>query len=201
MTSDAALILRARGGDQLAFEKLVDRFDRFIHWFIDGYFLPGGDPADLRQEGLLGLHKAVRDYKPDRGAWPSFAKGCITRQIITAVKTATRKKHGPMNERISAAQPAPGFREEDGITVADSAAFEDLHAEPLRQIEARDELRAVVSTVAERMTPLEQAAVVGIANGNSYEEIAAAEDISVRSIDNAAQRARRKVALALEAAA
>lgn len=201
MISDAALVLRARGGDELAFQRLAQRFDDTIGALSAPYFLPGGQRDDLRQEALFGLHKAVRDYRSDRGSsFRHFANLVIERQIITAVKTATREKHRSLNECVSMSNPLPGFSEDDGVTLADSSVFADETADPAVRRESVEELRIVASTVHYSLTPLERKAVLGIANGITYEEIAADHDVSAKTIDNAAQRAKRKLAQALEAA-
>ncbi len=100
--SDDDLVERFQGGDDLAVQVLLDRYRRFARAKARGYFLIGADSDDIEQEGLIGLYKAVRDYRPDRQAtFRAFAELCITRQIITAIKTATRQKHQPLNQYVS----------------------------------------------------------------------------------------------------
>lgn len=195
--SDAALILRARGGDELAFRRLIDRHGDLIDIHASRYYLPGATKADLRQEGLIGLHKAVRDYK--RGhVFRAFASLCIDRQMQTAVITANRGKHRPLNERVELAQPNDegDERDEDAF-----APFADHDADPQELVARVGRIRLAAAAIrSTSLTDLEQLAFDMIVEGASYEEIAEELGCAVKVIDNALQRGKRKLATALEAA-
>lgn len=142
-----------------------------------GYFLAGGDRDDLEQEALLGLLRAWRSYKPERGPfWPRFALYCVRRHLIDAIKTANRGQTRPLTRSLRT-----GF-DENNDEVAVVELLEDACGDPLRRVVAREELRRVVS-IAKTMTPLEQRATFGIAAGYSYEELGPS-----KTIDNASQR-------------
>ena len=100
--TDLELVAAAQAGDSVAFDRLVDRYRRFVRSRSRGYFIVGGDREDLEQEALIGFYKSVRDFKPElQASFRAFAELCITRQVITAIKTATRQKHQPLNQYVS----------------------------------------------------------------------------------------------------
>lgn len=199
--SDAELVLRARGGDQLAFRRLIKRFESECGQIASEYFLWGGERGDLKQEAAHGLVKAVRDYRPDGGAsFRTFACLCIRRQVITAVKAATREKHGPLNHAMSFEYRPPGAaHDNDDLNLGDLLPSPD--PEPQAALETTERIGALQTTLADKLTQLERVAILGIAEGVPYEDIAASAGIPFKSVDNAAQRARRKLAAALENAA
>src|SRR5687768_14651936 len=120
--SDDELVARFQGGDDLSVQVLLDRYRRFARAKARGYFLVGADSDDIEQEGLIGLYKAARDFRSDRQAsFRAFAELCITRQVITAVKTATRQKHQPLNQYVSIS----GSRSSDDAPASDRVV-EDL---------------------------------------------------------------------------
>lgn len=196
--TDAELVLRARGGDELAFQRLADRYRTAIYYITEPYFMQGSQPEDLRQEGLFGLHKAARDYVPGRGSFHNFAWLCIQRQVVTAVKAASRAKHEPMNSRFSMAHPMFGGADVEDATLEEMLP-DPASLEPHQALEERDRVQAVRAAVA-KLTPLEQQAIIGPANGESYEEISKRTGFSCKQIDNARQRGKLKLARALEAA-
>ena len=198
--SDAELILRARGGDELAFQRLVDHHRDRIRGIAGIYFLPGGSDDDLRQEALVGFHKAVRDYKPERNSsFPSFASLCIRRQVMRAVKTANTGKHQPLNERRDLSRPDAAGEEpmdpEEG-----SWAYADTDADPLHRLiqgEDWDEVRRLCLT----LSPLEGEVLGLFLSDYDYNAIAAQIDCSHKTVDNALQRCRRKVSEGMAVAA
>jgi RNA polymerase sporulation-specific sigma factor len=190
VTSDASLILRARGGDESAWCELTKRFENFIRFVALTYFIPGGETDDLEQEGLIGLFKAVRDYRGGRGAeFRTFAKVCIYRQILTAVSTARRAKHRVLND---AAPLDSTLDDEEGITLGEAvpAPLPDF----VESIEVERELAEVADRIRERLSATEFEALIRHVEGLSYEDIAAEVGIDRKSVDNCLQRAWRKLA-------
>ena len=191
--ADAALVLRARGGDELAFRRLLDQHQDLIGATAARYFGPGLERDDLRQEARHGFYKAVRDYKPDRGVgFSTFAKGCVERQVITAVKTAQRHKHSPLNDAALFSTPVD---HEHASELGD--LFVDPRApDPIVVLQAKEDVNSLLAAVGD-LSELERQALVGLAQGDSYQVIAAALHADIKSIDNALQRARRKLAAAI----
>jgi RNA polymerase sporulation-specific sigma factor len=191
VTSDAALALRARGGDELAAQRLVERYRGFVRLKASSYFLLGGESDDLIQEGLVGLYKAIRDYRTDReSSFRNFAELCITRQIITAVKTATRNKHTPLNQYVSFSQtPARGSEE---TTLAEVIPGPEKD-EPVLEVLNRESLIDFISAL-DSLSELERNVADLLADGCSYEEAAVVLDITTKAVDNAVTRVRRKLA-------
>jgi len=201
MLSDAALVLRARGGDELAFQRLADRYRGVIFRLSSQYYLQGAEPQDLRQEGMYGLYKATRDYSRNKGSFANFAELCIRRQIITAVKTATRGKHAPLNDGLSLAKPVFGGADTEDTELQELLA-DPRSEEPHARLEAEGEFAQVVDLIACRLSETEREALLGPALlGESYEETAARTGLSFKQIDNARQRATKKLAAALARAA
>jgi RNA polymerase sporulation-specific sigma factor len=197
MTSDAALVLRARGGDELAAQRLVERYRDLVRLKASSYFLLGGESDDLIQEGLVGLYKAIREYRTDRESrFRNFAELCITRQIITAVKTATRGKHKPLNDYVSFASVRQPTRHESELTL-ESVLPGPWDADPVERLCARDELARFADGL-DSLSRLERAVAGGFAGGESYEQMARRVGVTVKTIDNAAQRVKRKLGKALE---
>lgn len=200
--SDTALVLRARGGDQLAFEELANRFKDHIRIKALAYFLPDGGLEDLVQEGRYGLFKAVRDYRPDRkSGFRNFAEMCIQRQIVTAVKTATRQKHGPLNACLSFQEsPRESSRGKGVAATLEEALPGPTDDDPLDHLCQREDLATLLAGLG-GLTGLERTAILGIGEGRSYEEISEETGFTFKQIDNAAQRARRKLGDAMAVAA
>ena len=187
---DETLVERARGGDERALAHLLDRYRRFARAKARAYFLVGGDREDVIQEGMIGLYKAIRDYQPDHGAsFRSFAELCITRQILTAIKTATRQKHSPLNSYVSFDRPQD---DDPDRTLGDTIPCED-ELDPLDQLVASDALRELKSTFDEVLSDLEADVLTLYVEGRSYQEIAERLGRHVKSIDNALQRIKRKL--------
>ncbi|HSC21007.1 MAG TPA: sigma-70 family RNA polymerase sigma factor [Solirubrobacterales bacterium] len=196
MTSDASLILRARGGDESAWYELTKRYENFIGFVACLYFIPGGERADVIQEGFHGLVKAVQDYRPDReSGFRNFAETCIRRQIITAVKAATRKKHGPLNEYLSFATPAFPTGDESEVDMAEALPAPPDH-DPCERLCERGDLETLGEGL-ETLTKLERSVCLRLADGLSYKDVARQLGVSLKMVDNATQRAKRKLGLAM----
>jgi RNA polymerase sporulation-specific sigma factor len=194
--TDEQLVARSREGDDRALVELLERYRGFARAKARSYFLVGGDREDIVQEGMIGLYKAVRDYADGYGAsFRSFAELCITRQILTAIKTATRQKHTPLNSYVSFDRP---HEDDPDRTVADSLAVEAT-ADPLELLVEDDELRQLQHTFDEVLSGLETEVLQLYVEGRSYQEIAQRLGRRVKSIDNALQRIKRKLERHLEA--
>ena len=184
----------ARHGDVRATELLVSRYRGAVRARAANYFLVGADRDDLCQEGLIGLTKAVRDFDPDNGAsFAAFADLCITRQILTAIKMATRLKHTPLNTYVSYDRP---HESDPHRTIADTVAVEE-GLDPLETLLADDGMRAVMAVVDEVLSSLEADVLKLYVDGRSYQEIAELLGRRTKSIDNALQRIKRKLEDAL----
>lgn len=194
---DDFLVALAKRGDTTARNRLVRRYQSFVRLKVSSYFLAGGDTDDLLQEGLVGLYKAIRDYRGDReSSFRNFAELCITRQIITAVKTATRKKHVPLNQYVS-------FSSTPAVSGDEPATLEQLlpgpqAREPVNQVISSEELRSLVGCLSTSLSGLEGRVLALYLDGCSYEGIGARLGCETKTVDNALQRVKRKVASHLE---
>ena len=179
-----------------ALDVLLQRYRRFTRAKARGYFLIGADSDDIEQEGMIGLFKAVRDFRPDRQAsFRAFAELCITRQIITAVKTATRQKHVPLNSYVSLSKPIAA--EEDPDWVLQDIIQAPQIADPAEMVISHDELRSINIAFDEILSDFEAEVLHMYVERKSYQEIAKKLSRHVKSIDNALQRIKRKVELHL----
>jgi RNA polymerase sporulation-specific sigma factor len=189
---DLYLIALAKQGDGTAYDRIVRRYYGFVRLKASSYFLAGGDSEDLIQEGLVGLYKAVRDYRSDReSSFRNFAELCITRQIITAVKTATRNKHTPLNGYVSFSQ-TPASAPEGEPTLEEVIPGPAVH-DPAIQVISSEELQALVGCLSSSLSELESRALSLYLDGRSYEEIAGRLSCDPKAVDNALQRVKRKV--------
>jgi RNA polymerase sporulation-specific sigma factor len=201
--SDDDLAVRAQGGDRFAQQTLIERYRRFARAKGRGYFLVGGDSDDIEQEALIGLYKAIRDYQPDRQAsFRAFAELCITRQIITAIKTATRQKHQPLNQYVSISG-ARSTDDQQSDRVVEDLLDDSPSSDPADQVVSGERLDSLRGAMAEMLSGLEVDVLRLYVEGKSYQEIGDTLGRHVKSIDNALQRIKRKVDahLADEAAA
>lgn len=190
--SDEALVARSAAGEDAAADELLERYRPFVRMKARAYFLIGADQEDVIQEGMIGLYKAVRDFERHHTAsFRSFADLCITRQIISAVKSATRHKHGPLNRSVSLESPAGDDEEETAPTVADRVAVDP--ADPAESVADRDELDELRRRFSQVLSDLETDVLRRYMAGQTYQEIAEALNRQVKSIDNALQRIKRKV--------
>jgi RNA polymerase sigma-H factor len=190
---DRRLALLARNGDLRAQDELIRRYAGFVRLKASSYFLAGGESEDLIQEGLIGLYKAVRDYRPDKEtSFRSFAELCVTRQIITAIKTATRLKHKALNHYVSFGQTPAGQDSESDCTLGDALPGSRVDDPSLRVI-STEELQSLVWCLGTSLSTLESDALRMYLEGSSYEEMAEDLGCDTKTIDNALQRVKRKV--------
>ena len=190
--ADLQLVLRARNGDSTAMDALIRRYTGFVRLKASSYFLAGGESDDLNQEGLIGLYKAVRDFRADKEtSFRSFAELCITRQIITAIKTATRFKHAPLNTYVSFSQ-TPAGQDDGECTLGDALPGPGVD-DPAVCVISTEELQSLVFCLGTGLSPLESDALRLYLEGNSYEDMAEELGCDTKTIDNALQRVKRKV--------
>jgi RNA polymerase sporulation-specific sigma factor len=190
--TDDELVARFQGGDNDSLDVLLQRYRRFTRAKARGYFLIGADSDDIEQEGMIGLFKAVRDFRSDRQAsFRAFAELCITRQIITAIKTATRQKHQPLNSYLSLSGTRPG--EENGSGTVEEVLEAKGLIDPIEFIISMEDLRSMRRMMSEMLSKLEVEVLRLYVEGKSYQEIAEVLGRHVKSIDNALQRIKRKL--------
>jgi RNA polymerase sporulation-specific sigma factor len=190
---DLQLVLRARNGDAHSMDVLMRRYTSFVRLKASSYFLVGGDSEDLIQEGLIGLYKAVRDFRSDKEtSFRSFAELCITRQIITAIKTATRFKHAPLNTYVSFSQTPAGQESEGDCTLGDALPG-SMVDEPSICVISTEELQSLVFCLGTGLSKLESDALRLYLEGSSYEQMADELGVDTKTIDNALQRVKRKI--------
>ena len=190
---DLQLVIRARNGDPRSLDALIRRYTGFVRLKASSYFLAGGDSEDLIQEGLIGLYKAVRDFRSDKEtSFRSFAELCITRQIITAIKTATRFKHAPLNTYVSFSQTPAGQESEGDCTLGDALPGPSVD-EPSIMVISTEELQSLVFCLGTGLSKLESDALRLYLEGSSYEEMADRLGVDTKTIDNALQRVKRKI--------
>ena len=185
------IVLKASKGDKIALEYIIKKYKNFVKAKAKSYFLIGAD-----KEGMIGLYKAVRDFDASKtNSFKGFADICITRQIITAIKTATRQKHIPLNSYISLNKPV--YDEESERTLLDIIAT-SIVTDPEELIISKEELKHIESKMNELLSDLELQVVEYYLNGKSYQYIADKLKRDVKSIDNALQRVKRKLEKHLE---
>jgi RNA polymerase sporulation-specific sigma factor len=190
---DLQLVLKARNGSTVAMDQLMRRYTSFVRLKASSYFLAGGDSDDLIQEGLVGLYKAVRDFRPDKEtSFRSFAELCVTRQIITAIKTATRFKHAPLNTYVSFSHTPAGQESDGECTLGDALPASNVH-DPSVGVISTEELQALVGCLKSTLSPLEADALRLYLEGASYEAMADELLCDTKTIDNALQRVKRKI--------
>jgi RNA polymerase sporulation-specific sigma factor len=191
--ADLQLVLRARNGDEVALDQLIRSYTGFVRLKASSYFIAGGDSEDLIQEGLIGLYKAVRDFRTDKEtSFRSFAELCVTRQIITAIKTATRFKHQPLNQYISFSH-TPAGQDTDGECTLGDALPGSAVEEPSVVVISTEELQSLIFTLGTGLSRLESDALRLYLEGSSYEEMAEQLGCDTKTIDNALQRVKRKI--------
>ncbi|MEN6356020.1 MAG: RNA polymerase sporulation sigma factor SigH [Armatimonadota bacterium] len=192
---DEQIVEFAREGDSRATEYLLKKYKGFVEGKARSYFLTGAEAEDVVQEGMIGLFKAIRDFQADkRVRFCSFVELCVTRQIITAVKSATRFKHGVLNNCVSL--DAHGIGGEDGGCLLDVVA-DDGVADPERVLMQRQTIKFVCAHASRNLSDLERGVLQGYMGGRSYQQMACALRKSPKVVDNALQRAKRKVGRAL----
>ena len=189
---DNELVTQVRSGDDRSLEVLLGRYRNFARSKARSYFLAGSDKEDVVQEGMIGLYKAIRDFDLEQETpFRAFAELCISRQILTAIKTANRQKHQPLNSSVSL--DAPVYGEDTGErTVGDNIPASSLE-DPIEMVISSQEIEALRDSMRENLTELEGDVLRLYMDGKSYEEIAGALGNHVKSIDNALQRIKRKL--------
>lgn len=196
MFSDEQLVELVHNGNSEALDFVIHKYRNFVRAKARSYFLIGADKEDIVQEGMIGLYKAVRDYKGDKlSTFRAFAELCITRQIITAIKTATRQKHIPLNSYVSLDKPI--YDEESDRTLMDVLTGTKA-SDPQELIINREQFSSIEGKVNELLSDLERRVLALYLDGRSYQEISEQLNRHVKSIDNALQRVKRKLERYLE---
>lgn len=188
---DEEIVIEAKKGNVRAQEYLINKYQNFVKAKAKSYFLIGADKEDIYQEGMIGLYKAIRDFKADKlSSFKAFAELCVTRQIITAIKTATRQKHIPLNTYISLNKPI--YDEESERTLLDVISGIKV-TDPEELVISREEVTNIEHEIGEILSDLEMEVLMSYLDGKSYQEIACDLDRHAKSIDNALQRVKRKL--------
>lgn len=196
LKTDEELVELVKQGDLESLELLINKYKNFVRAKARSYFLIGADREDIIQEGMIGLYKSIRDYKEDKlSSFKAFAELCITRQIITAIKTATRQKHIPLNSYVSLDKPI--YDEESDRTLLDVICGNRV-TDPEELIINKEEFDDIELKMGEILSELEREVLMLYLDGRSYQEIAIDLDRHVKSIDNALQRVKRKLEKYLE---
>lgn len=194
--TDEEVVTEAKDGDSIALEYLINKYRNFVKAKTRSYFLIGADREDIIQEGMIGLYKAIRDFKGDKlSSFRAFAELCITRQIITAIKTATRQKHIPLNSYVSLNKPI--YDEDSDRTLLDILSGTKV-TDPEELMINREEYNDIEFKIGEILSELEWSVLMLYLEGKSYQEIAVDLKRHVKSIDNALQRVKRKLERYLE---
>ena len=188
--TDEDVVVLAQNGDGQALAYLLNKYKNFVRSKARSYFLIGADHEDIVQEGMIGLYKAIRDFQPSRlASFRSFAELCVKRQIITAIKAATRQKHVPLNSYVSLNKPL--FDEESDRTLLD--VIEGRVTNPEDLYISQEDLSRIQTQISEVLSDLERQVLDAFMDGKSYQEIAELLGRHVKSIDNALQRVKRKL--------
>ena len=194
--ADPELVRMAQAEDTKALVTMLERYGEFVRLKARSYFLIGADREDIVQEGMIGLYKAIRDYREDRDtSFKAFAEICITRQIITAIKTATRQKHAPLNSYVSLNNPVSESDDPDRLYMD---FLSDKALDPGEVVVSVEEAESIRENFRKMLSDLETQVLRLYVEGRSYQEIAGELDRHVKSIDNALQRIKRKVEQHLE---
>ncbi|MEK4512958.1 RNA polymerase sporulation sigma factor SigH [Paenibacillus anaericanus] len=194
--SDEEIVESVREGDSEALEYLINKYRSFVRAKARSYFLIGADREDIIQEGMIGLYKSIRDFRGDKlASFKAFAELCITRQIITAIKTATRQKHIPLNSYVSLDKPI--YDEDSDRTLLDVICGSQV-CDPEELIINQEEFMGLEDKMSEILSDLERKVLMLYLDGRSYQEIAVDLKRHVKSIDNALQRVKRKLEKYLE---
>ncbi len=190
--TDEEIVLDAQANENvLAQEYLLHKYRNFVRAKARSYFLIGAEREDIIQEGMIGLYKAIRDFKSEKQtSFRAFAELCVTRQIITAIKTATRQKHIPLNSYVSLNKPI--YEEDSDRTLQDVISGVRV-ANPEDMVISREEFLDIENKMNNILSDLEWRVLMSYLDGKSYQEIAAELDRHIKSIDNALQRVKRKL--------
>lgn len=189
--SDEEIVMEAKLGNNKSQDYLISKYENFVKSKAKSYFLIGADKEDIYQEGMIGLYKAIRDFNPDKlSSFKAFAELCVTRQIITAIKTATRQKHIPLNTYVSLNKPI--YEEESERTLLDVLAGIKI-SDPEELIISKEQMDYIEDKIENVLSDLELEVLTSYLDGKSYQEIACDLDRHSKSIDNALQRVKRKL--------
>lgn len=191
--SDEELINSIRADDKKALEFLICKYKDLVNSKVNKYFIIGAEKEDIIQEGLIGLYKAIKDYKEDKqNSFKSFANLCIERQLITAIKSSNRQKHMPLNSYLSLNMPA--YEDSDGSTATEVMEILDANIieDPLDTITKKEYMSNVESVIDTSLSDFEKKVLNRYIQGESYVKIAQKLDAPVKSVDNAIQRIRKK---------
>ncbi len=189
--SDEQLVSMSVNGDTEAEEEIFNRYKNYVKSKARTYYLIGADNDDIVQEGMIGLYKAVRDFNPDKNiTFKTFADVCITRQILTAIRTANRNKHNPLNGSIS--MNAPVFNEDSGTTVMNLIQQGSM-SNPEEIFIIDESLREIKKEISKKLSSFENQVLELYLDGSSYVEISETMDKSIKSVDNALQRIKKKL--------
>lgn len=188
--SDEEIVKMANGGDLLALEHLIYKYKDLVKVKAKVYYIVGADRDDIIQEGMIGLYKAIRDFRDERtSSFRNFADICVTRQMITAIKTATRQKHLPLNGYISLNKPIYS----DGTSTMAETVSSDGATDPMELFIGKEDLDETEEKINSMLSSLERQVLTYYVEGRSYEEIALDLNRRVKSIDNALQRIKKKI--------
>jgi len=194
--SDEEIVAQFKSGDNRAQEYLISKYENFVKAKAKSYFLIGADKEDIYQEGMIGLYKAIRDFNPEKStSFKAFAEICIIRQIITAIKTATRQKHIPLNTYISLNKPI--YEEESERTLLDVLAGIKI-TDPEELMISKEQIEYIEEKISKVLSGLELEVLTSYLDGKSYQEIACDLEKHSKSIDNALQRVKRKLEKCLD---
>ena len=188
--SDEEIVGLANGGDLLALEHLIYKHKDLVKVKAKVYYIVGADRDDIIQEGMIGLYKAIRDFRDEKtSSFRNFADICVTRQMITAIKSATRQKHLPLNGYVSLNKPIYS----DGTSTMAETVRSDGATDPMELFIGKEELDATEEKINSMLSSLELQVLNYYVEGRSYEEIALDLNRRVKSIDNALQRIKKKI--------
>lgn len=188
---DEEVVMEAKKGNNRAQEYLITKYEYFVKLKAKSYFLIGADKEDIYQEGMIGMYKAIRDFRPDKlSSFKAFAELCVTRQIITAIKTATRQKHIPLNTYVSLNKPM--YEEDCERTLLDVLAGIKI-TDPEEVVISKEEIAHIEGEMEKTLSELEMEVLTSYLDGKTYQEIACDLDRQAKSIDNALQRVKRKL--------
>ncbi|MBQ7668995.1 MAG: RNA polymerase sporulation sigma factor SigH [Clostridia bacterium] len=189
--NDEQILSYIKEGNNVALDYLINKYKNFVCAKAKTYFLIGADKEDIIQEGMIGLFKAIRDFKDDKlVSFKSFAEVCVTRQIITAIKTATRQKHMPLNSYVSLNKPM--FEDDGDRTLLDTLNHDNI-SDPEQLFIGKEELYRIEGKINEVLSPFELEVLYAYLQGISYQEIGRVLDKDVKAVDNALQRIKKKI--------
>lgn len=193
---DEEIVVKAKNGDNRAQEYLISKYENFVKSKAKAYFLIGADKEDIYQEGMIGLYKAIRDFNPEKStSFKAFAEICVVRQIITAIKTATRQKHIPLNTYVSLNKPI--YEEESERTLLDVLVGLKI-SDPEELMISKEQMDYIEEKISKVLSELELEVLTSYLDGKSYQEIASNLERHSKSIDNALQRVKRKLEKCLD---